>query len=103
VNVAQVTPPFFAFMHSTEAPSFRMAILGHSIFRERALIYCGAAQMARQKIGSSSVPGKRAAKSEKPLRESQINFSEIPEFSDKKLNGLKRVGRPISVKPRNNQ
>jgi uncharacterized protein (DUF4415 family) len=49
--------------------------------------------MARRKLGSSA-PGKRAAKSVKHMRDSQIDFSEIPEATGKQLKAMKRVGRP---------
>lgn len=49
--------------------------------------------MARRKL-ETSVPGKRAGKSVKHMRDSQIDFSEIAELSDKQLKNMKRVGRP---------
>jgi uncharacterized protein (DUF4415 family) len=50
-------------------------------------------KMARRKLGSS-VPGRRAVKSAKDIRDSQINFSDIPELSDTQLKSMRRVGRP---------
>ena len=49
--------------------------------------------MARRKLGSSA-PGKRTAGNVKHMRDSQIDYSEIPELSDKQLKSMKRVGRP---------
>jgi predicted DNA binding CopG/RHH family protein len=53
--------------------------------------------MARTRFASSA-PARRAAKSEKRTRDSfpdnQIDFSEIPESTDKELKRARRVGRP---------
>jgi uncharacterized protein (DUF4415 family) len=53
--------------------------------------------MARRKL-ESSVRGKRAAKSGKHIRDSQIDFSDIPELSDRQLKSMTRVGRPPTGK-----
>jgi len=51
--------------------------------------------MARKR--SASYPrGKRAAKNAKPMPDSQIDFSDIPESSDEELKRARRVGRPSS-------
>ncbi len=53
--------------------------------------------MARKQFVSSA-PGKRAAKSGKHMQDSrpdsQIDFSDIPESTDKELQRARRVGRP---------
>ncbi len=49
--------------------------------------------MARKQFASSA-PGKRAAKSGKHIPDSQIDFSGIPESTDKELQRARRVGRP---------
>ena len=40
--------------------------------------------------------GKRAAKSARPMPDSRIDFSDIPESSDAELRRARRVGRPKS-------
>src|SRR2546425_13355795 len=51
--------------------------------------------MAR-KAFASSARGRRAAKSGKPMPDSQIDFSDIPELTDEQLRRARRVGRPRS-------
>src|SRR5215472_3015173 len=43
---------------------------------------------------ASSVHGRRAAKSERPMPDSRIDFSDIPESTDAELKRARRVGRP---------
>ena len=43
-----------------------------------------------------SVPGRRAARNVKPMPDSQIDFSDIPEATDAQLKRMRRVGRPVS-------
>src|SRR5215470_10024431 len=45
---------------------------------------------------ASSVRGRRAAKSERPMPDSCIDFSDIPESTDAELKAARRVGRPKS-------
>jgi uncharacterized protein (DUF4415 family) len=53
-----------------------------------------------KKSRGSSARGARAAKSEKGMK-SKINFSDIPELSDKQLSRIRRVGRPtVGDEPR---
>ena len=40
--------------------------------------------------------GKRAGASVKPMPDSQIDFSDIPESTEEELRGARRVGRPSS-------
>ena len=43
----------------------------------------------------------RAVKSEKPMRPKKINYSDIPELSDRQLSSMRRVGRPtVGDEPR---
>ena len=42
----------------------------------------------------SSAHGRRATKSEKPMLDSRIDFSDIPESTDAELKRARRVGRP---------
>lgn len=51
--------------------------------------------MAR-KTFASSARGRQAAKNEKPIPDSRIDFSEIPESTDVELKRARRVGRPRS-------
>ena len=44
----------------------------------------------------SSVRGKRARVSAKPIPDSQIDFSDIPESTEEELRRARRVGRPVS-------
>jgi predicted DNA binding CopG/RHH family protein len=52
--------------------------------------------MARRRF-ESSAPGRRAGKNEKPMPDSAIDFSDIPESTDSELLKAKRVGRPRSL------
>jgi uncharacterized protein (DUF4415 family) len=47
-----------------------------------------------KKSSGSSVRGKRAGKSDNSMKPKKINFSDIPELSDKQLLHMRRVGRP---------
>ena len=49
--------------------------------------------MARRRFASSA-RARRAAKSAKPMPDSRINFSDIPESTDEELRRARRVGRP---------
>jgi predicted DNA binding CopG/RHH family protein len=42
----------------------------------------------------SSARGRRAGKNEKPMPDSRIDFSDIPESTDAELKRARRVGRP---------
>ena len=48
----------------------------------------------RKKGSGSSARGRRVAKSVKPMPDSQIDFSDIPESTDEELQRARRVGRP---------
>lgn len=50
----------------------------------------------KTKRSASSALGKRAAKSVKPIPDSQIDFSDMPEATDAELKRMRRVGRPAS-------
>jgi uncharacterized protein (DUF4415 family) len=50
----------------------------------------------KKKNSESSVRGKRAGVSAKPIPDSQIDFSDIPEATDAQLKCMRRVGRPVS-------
>lgn len=50
----------------------------------------------KTKRSASSAPGKRASKSVKPIPDSQIDFSDMPEATDAELKRMRRVGRPAS-------
>jgi len=43
---------------------------------------------------ASSAPGARAARNGKPIPDSDIDFSDIPESTDEELKRARRVGRP---------
>jgi uncharacterized protein (DUF4415 family) len=47
-----------------------------------------------KKRRGSSARGARAAKNEKGMKSTKINFSDIPELSDRQLSSMRRVGRP---------
>jgi len=47
---------------------------------------------SRQSV--SSARGRRAKKSEKPMPDNRIDFSDIPESTDAELKRARRVGRP---------
>ncbi len=49
-----------------------------------------------KKLSGSSVQGKPAAKSARPIPNRQIDFSDIPESTDAELQQARRVGRPKS-------
>lgn len=54
-----------------------------------------------KKSRGSSVRGERAEKKEKSTRPKKINFSDIPELSNKQLSSMRRVGRPtVGDEPR---
>jgi len=54
--------------------------------------------MAKKQSGSSA-RARRAAKSAKPMPDSAIDFSDIPESTDAELRRARRVGRPKSGRP----
>jgi uncharacterized protein (DUF4415 family) len=47
-----------------------------------------------KKRRGSSVRGARAVKNERSMKSKKINFSDIPELSDRQLSSMRRVGRP---------
>jgi uncharacterized protein (DUF4415 family) len=54
-----------------------------------------------KKSRGSSARGVRAKKNEKNMKSKKINFSDIPELSDKQLSRMRRVGRPtVGDEPR---
>jgi len=50
----------------------------------------------KKKRSGSSVHGRRAAGNVKPIPDSQIDFSDIPESTEEELRRARRVGRPAS-------
>ncbi len=52
-----------------------------------------------KKRSASSARGPRAGKSGKPIPDSQIDFSDIPESTDEELRRARRVGRPKTGRP----
>ena len=50
----------------------------------------------KKKNSGSSVRGRRVGGSVKPIPDSQIDFSDIPESTEKELKRARRVGRPAS-------
>ena len=50
----------------------------------------------KKKNSGSSVRGRRAGGSVKPIPDSQIDFSDIPESTGEELKRARRVGRPAS-------
>lgn len=52
-----------------------------------------------KKRSASSARGPRAARSGKPIPDSEIDFSDIPESTDAELKRARRVGRPKSGRP----
>lgn len=50
----------------------------------------------KKKRSESSARDKRAGGSVKPIPDSQIDFSDIPEATDAQLKRMRRVGRPAS-------
>jgi uncharacterized protein (DUF4415 family) len=54
-----------------------------------------------KKSRGSSARGERVGKKEKNTKSKRINFSDIPELSDKQLSRMSRVGRPtVGDEPR---
>lgn len=54
-----------------------------------------------KKKRGSSARGGRAGKNERGMRSKKIDYSEIPELSDRQLSSLRRVGRPtVGDEPR---
>ena len=51
----------------------------------------------KKKRSESSAQGKRAGRNVKPIPDSQIDFSDIPEATDAQLKRMRRVGRPAST------
>lgn len=49
-----------------------------------------------KKLSASSVRGKPAAKSARPIPDRQLDFSDIPESTEEELKRARRVGRPKS-------
>lgn len=47
-----------------------------------------------KKLRGLSTRGERAAKKEKGTRGKRIDFSDIPELSDRQLSAMRRIGRP---------
>src|SRR5216684_3877081 len=45
---------------------------------------------------ASSARAKRAARSAKPMPDSKIDFSDVPESTGEELRRARRVGRPVS-------
>jgi uncharacterized protein (DUF4415 family) len=54
--------------------------------------------MPKRRSGSSARGG-RAVKNVRPIPDSQIDFSDIPESTDEELRRARRVGRPKSGQP----
>jgi predicted DNA binding CopG/RHH family protein len=50
----------------------------------------------KRKRSGSSVRGQRVDGNVKPIPDSQIDFSDIPESTDEELHRARRVGRPAS-------
>ena len=51
-----------------------------------------------KKRSALSVRGRQVAKSAKPIRDRDIDFSDIPESTDEELKRARRVGRPSTGK-----
>ena len=51
--------------------------------------------MKKRSLGSS-VRDRRAGVSVRPIPDSQIDFSDMPELSDQQLKRMRRVGRPAT-------
>ena len=51
-----------------------------------------------KKRSVSSARASRVAKKEKPIRDEDIDFSDIPESTDEELKRARRVGRPATGK-----
>jgi uncharacterized protein (DUF4415 family) len=54
--------------------------------------------MAKKRSGSSA-RGRQAVKSGRPIPDSAIDFSDVPESTDAELRRARRVGRPKSGRP----
>jgi len=54
--------------------------------------------MARKRSGSSA-RDRRVARSARPIPDSEIDFSDIPESTDEELRRARRVGRPKTGRP----
>ena len=54
--------------------------------------------MAKKRSGSSA-RGRRVVRSARPISDSKIDFSDIPESTDEELRRARRVGRPKSGRP----
>ena len=54
--------------------------------------------MKKKRSGLSARAG-RAARSAKPIPDSKIDFTDIPESTDEELRSARRVGRPKSPRP----
>ena len=52
-----------------------------------------------QKQSGSLARGRRVGKSARPIPDSQIDFSDIPESTDEELRRARRVGRPTAGRP----
>jgi uncharacterized protein (DUF4415 family) len=50
----------------------------------------------KKKNSGSSVRGRQAGGNAKPIPDSQIDFSDIPESTEEELRRARRVGRPVS-------
>jgi uncharacterized protein (DUF4415 family) len=54
-----------------------------------------------KKLRGSSARDERAKRKGKTMRQKKIDFSDIPELSDKQLSRMRRVGRPtVGEEPR---
>lgn len=54
-----------------------------------------------KKSRGSSTRGERAGKKEKSMKQKKIDYSDIPELSEKQLSSMRRVGRPtVGDEPR---
>ena len=54
--------------------------------------------MAKKRLGSSA-RGRRVVRNARPISDSKIDFSDIPESTDEELRKARRVGRPKSGRP----
>jgi len=54
--------------------------------------------MVKKRLGSSA-RGKRVVRNARPIPDSEIDFSDIPEWTDEELRRARRVGRPKSGRP----
>jgi uncharacterized protein (DUF4415 family) len=50
----------------------------------------------KKKQSASSAPARQHVKSVKPMPDSRLNFSDIPEAGDEQLRRARRVGRPVT-------